>query len=209
MPKRWPAVNTTPATWSPSRSWRSTRLPVSTEAPWRKRTAWAPWRSASQMQGRRATEMPPRCPPVSPTLTSGILIAQIATPCLSLSLSFPRSLFVKVTLESQRQTTTPHPWLPPQKIIRPGEWTASRRYKPLKCMMGDAIHQNKRHTNQTTLRCFFCLFLTYLTDSFYFLAALGLPYWTRAFSSCGEPGLLFIAVPSLLTAVAFLVEHRL
>ena len=31
-----------------------------------------------------------------------------------------------------------------------------------------------------------------------------------AFSSCGELGLLFVAVPGLLTAVAFLVvEHRL
>ena len=30
-----------------------------------------------------------------------------------------------------------------------------------------------------------------------------------AFSSCGEKGLLFIAVLGLLTAVAFLVEHRL
>ena len=48
--------------------------------------------------------------------------------------------------------------------------------------MGDAIHQNKRHAKQTTLGCFFCLFLTHLTDSFYlifwlhlvFLAAHGL-----------------------------------
>ena len=42
-----------------------------------------------------------------------------------------------------------------------------------------------------------------------FLAALGLPCWTRAFSSCGERGLLFVAVQGLLIAVASLVvEHR-
>ena len=35
-------------------------------------------------------------------------------------------------------------------------------------------------------------------------------YCTRAFSSCGEQGLLFIAVRGLLTAVASLVvEHGL
>ena len=43
-----------------------------------------------------------------------------------------------------------------------------------------------------------------------FLAALGLSCCTRAFSSCGEPGLLFVAVRGLLIAVASLVgEHRL
>ena len=43
-----------------------------------------------------------------------------------------------------------------------------------------------------------------------FLAALGLRCCTRAFSSCGEQGLLFIAVHGLLIAVASLVaEHRL
>ena len=41
-------------------------------------------------------------------------------------------------------------------------------------------------------------------------AALGLRCCARAFSSCGEWGLLFIAVPGLLTAVAYLVvEHGL
>ena len=41
-----------------------------------------------------------------------------------------------------------------------------------------------------------------------FLAALGLPCCTWAFSSCGERGLLFFEVRGLLTAVAFLVaEH--
>ena len=43
-----------------------------------------------------------------------------------------------------------------------------------------------------------------------FLAALGICCCVRAFSSCGEQGLLFIAVRGLLTAVAsFVAEHRL
>ena len=43
-----------------------------------------------------------------------------------------------------------------------------------------------------------------------FLAALGLCCCTQAFSSCGEQGLLFVAVRGLLTAVASLVaDHRL
>ena len=43
-----------------------------------------------------------------------------------------------------------------------------------------------------------------------FLAVLGLRCCARAFSSCGEWGLLFIAVHGLLIAVASLVaEHRL
>ena len=43
-----------------------------------------------------------------------------------------------------------------------------------------------------------------------FLAALSLRCCTRAFSSCGERGLLFLAVPGLLIAVASLVaEHGL
>ena len=51
-----------------------------------------------------------------------------------------------------------------------------------------------------------CIFLfIYL-----FLAALGLCCCARAFSSCGEWGLLFIAVRGLLIAVASLVaEHGL
>ena len=43
-----------------------------------------------------------------------------------------------------------------------------------------------------------------------FLAALGLRCCAWAFSSCGERGLLFVAVLGLLIAVASLVaEHRL
>ena len=42
-----------------------------------------------------------------------------------------------------------------------------------------------------------------------FLAVLGPRCCARAFSSCGERGLLFVAVRRLLTAVASLVpEHR-
>ena len=39
------------------------------------------------------------------------------------------------------------------------------------------------------------------------LAALGLRCCTRAFSSCGEWGLLFVAVRGLLIAVASLVAE--
>ena len=43
-----------------------------------------------------------------------------------------------------------------------------------------------------------------------FLAALGLRCCAQAFSSCGERGLLSVAVRGLLTAAASLVaEHRL
>ena len=43
-----------------------------------------------------------------------------------------------------------------------------------------------------------------------FLAALGLHCCARAFSSCGEGGLLFVVVCGLLIAVASLVaEHGL
>ena len=52
---------------------------------------------------------------------------------------------------------------------------------------------------------FFLINLIYL-----FLAALGRHCWEGAFSSCGERGLLFVAVHVFLIAVASLVaEHRL
>ena len=47
------------------------------------------------------------------------------------------------------------------------------------------------------------LFLFYL-----FLAALGLRCCMRAFSSCGEQGLLFVVARGLLIAVASLVAER-
>ena len=52
---------------------------------------------------------------------------------------------------------------------------------------------------------FFKIYFIYL-----FLAELGLHCCPRAFSSCGERGLLFVAVCELLIAVASLVvEHGL
>ena len=42
---------------------------------------------------------------------------------------------------------------------------------------------------------------------FFFLAALGLRCCARAFSSCGERGLLFVAVRGLLIAVASFVAE--
>ena len=45
---------------------------------------------------------------------------------------------------------------------------------------------------------------------FLFLAALGLHCCVRAFSSCGERGLLFVGVRGLFIAVAsFVAEHGL
>ena len=41
-----------------------------------------------------------------------------------------------------------------------------------------------------------------------FLAMLGLHCCARAFSSCGERGLLFVAVRGLLIAVASLLEEH-
>ena len=49
------------------------------------------------------------------------------------------------------------------------------------------------------INLFICLFL--------FLAVLGLRCCVRAFSSCGEWGLLFVAVRGLLIAVASLVAE--
>ena len=64
---------------------------------------------------------------------------------------------------------------------------------------------------------FFVVVLLLLELAFYFiiiffkfiLAALGLRCCARAFSSCGERVLLFVAVHGLLIVVASLVEHRL
>ena len=55
---------------------------------------------------------------------------------------------------------------------------------------------------------FFLKKITYLINLF--LAALGLRCCQRAFSNCGERGLLFVAVRRLLTAVSsFVVDHGL
>ena len=60
--------------------------------------------------------------------------------------------------------------------------------------------------HSTTVFFFFNKFIYFI----YFLAVLGPHCCMQAFSSCGEQGLLFIAVRRLLIAVASLVaEHRL
>ena len=54
------------------------------------------------------------------------------------------------------------------------------------------------------------LFFKFIYFIYLFLAALGLRCCARAFSSCGEQGLLFVVVHGLLIAVASLVvEHGL
>ena len=56
----------------------------------------------------------------------------------------------------------------------------------------------------------FYLFIKFLYLIYLFLAALGLRCCARAFYSCRERGLLFVAVRGLLIAVASLVaEHGL
>ena len=54
------------------------------------------------------------------------------------------------------------------------------------------------------------LMVVWFVNFFFFMAVLGLRCCARAFSSCGEQGLLFVAVRGLLIAVASLVaEHGL
>ena len=58
--------------------------------------------------------------------------------------------------------------------------------------------------------CVFCFFYKFIYFIYLFLAVLGLRCWARAFSSCGEQGLLSVAVHGLLIAVASRVaEHGL
>ena len=57
---------------------------------------------------------------------------------------------------------------------------------------------------------FIYLFIFKIIFIYLFLAALGLCCCMQAFSSCGEQGLLVVAVHGLLVVVASLVvEHRL
>ena len=57
---------------------------------------------------------------------------------------------------------------------------------------------------------FFFWFYFWFLFIYLFLAVLGLRCCARAFSSCGEHGLLFVAVHGLLIVMASLVaEHRL
>ena len=60
------------------------------------------------------------------------------------------------------------------------------------------------------LLCKISFFFKLIYLIYLFLAALGLHCCARAFSSCSEQGLLFVAVQGLLIAVASLVaEHGL
>ena len=57
---------------------------------------------------------------------------------------------------------------------------------------------------------FFLIINLFLLFIYLFFAVLGLHCCARAFFSCGERGLLFVAVHGLLIAVTSLVvEHRL
>ena len=59
------------------------------------------------------------------------------------------------------------------------------------------------------IKLFFLFFNKFIYFYFYlFLAVLGLRCCMRAFSSCGERWLLFVAVRGLLIAVASLVAER-
>ena len=71
-----------------------------------------------------------------------------------------------------------------------------------------AKKENEGAVGKITIFIFLILILFFKINLF--LAALGLCCCTRAFSSCGEWGLLFVAARGLLTAVASLVaEHGL
>ena len=75
---------------------------------------------------------------------------------------------------------------------------------------------SKRCSTKVLLDLWFANFLFYFLNFFMylfiylFLASLGLHCCAQAFSSCGERGLLFVAVRGLLVVVASLVaEHGL
>ena len=83
------------------------------------------------------------------------------------------------------------------------------------CLIGMSVYLPVLHSFfflKERKQALLCLsFFFFLINLFIlFLAALGLRCCARAFSSCGERGLLFVAVRGLLIAVASLVaEHRL
>ena len=69
---------------------------------------------------------------------------------------------------------------------------------------------SQHHLLKTTASSICFLFFKFIYFIYSFLAGLGLGCCVRAFSSCGEQGLLFIAVHGLLIEVASLVaEHWL
>ena len=59
----------------------------------------------------------------------------------------------------------------------------------------------------STITVLFCFFFKFIYLIYLFLAVLGLRCCARALSSCGERGLLFVAVHGLLIAVASLAEE--
>ena len=78
-------------------------------------------------------------------------------------------------------------------------------------VIGSSIHglRGKNAENLQGAPRHYVLFI-YFQFIYLFLAALGLRCCARAFSSCGERGLLFIVVLGLLIVVASLVaEHGL
>ena len=73
------------------------------------------------------------------------------------------------------------------------------------------LHLYRNDVGIIILLIYLFLIITFLKFIYFiclFLAVLGLRCCSRAFSSCGEQGLLFIAVHGLLTAVASLVEEQ-
>ena len=78
--------------------------------------------------------------------------------------------------------------------------------------MAVLVHVLSQRTGKILFIYLFNLFFIYVFYLFIYLFIfyLGLRCCTRAFSSCGEQGLLFVAVSRLLIAVASLVaEHGL
>ena len=92
------------------------------------------------------------------------------------------------------------PPLPPS-VERPGTHGVLRQKTPACLLM------------EKSCRIIFFFFFPlnlFIYFIYLFLAVLGLCCCTRAFSSCGELGLLFVAVHGLLTGMASLVaEHGL
>ena len=82
--------------------------------------------------------------------------------------------------------------------------TISGRLTSVDLTLHSLLFMMKNRANIHVFHLFSFLF------SFFFLAALGLCCCTRAFSGCGEQGLLFVAVRGLHIAVVSLVaEHGL
>ena len=84
------------------------------------------------------------------------------------------------------------------------EWLNTHKYKRIIPILSFLIWQSFILLYWFSLLSFFLFSLIYL-----FLAAQGLCYILRTFSSCRKWGLLFFVVCEFLTAVAWLVEHGL